>query len=205
MLQSETIKEIAPAFIQAQAKIEGAIKNAKNGHLGNNYADLSAVIEACRKHLADHDLAVLQTTDCAEDQSYVAIETTLLHKSGEWFRSVLKMPLEKRNAHGVGSAMTYGRRYALAAMVGIAQVDDDAEGSIHRGQQQQQKKVAESAKINEAQLADIMALGEEVGANMASFCKFLKVDRLADLPAADYNRAIKALESKRKPQEQANV
>ena len=52
--------------------------------------------------------------------------TTLMHSSGQWLRSKIKLPLSKVDAQGVGAAVTYGRRYGLSAMVGIAQYDDDA-------------------------------------------------------------------------------
>ena len=56
----------------------------------------------------------------------ICVTTTLLHSSGQWMRSKIKLPLSKVDAQGVGAAVTYGRRYGLSAMVGIAQFDDDA-------------------------------------------------------------------------------
>lgn len=132
MEMSQEFDKIAPAFVKAQASFEDAIKNQVNGHLKNNYADLSAVIDACKPALTENGIAILQTTPTADITdpdgrvNSVIIITTLLHESGQWFRSSLKMPLTITTAQGVGSAITYGRRYALAAMCGVAQVDDDA-------------------------------------------------------------------------------
>ena len=57
----------------------------------------------------------------------VCVTTTLMHSSGQWLRSKVKLPLSKKDAQGVGAAITYGRRYGLSAIVGIAQYDDDAQ------------------------------------------------------------------------------
>ena len=57
----------------------------------------------------------------------VCVTTTLMHSSGQWIRSKVKLPLAKKDAQGVGAAITYGRRYGLSGIVGIAQYDDDAQ------------------------------------------------------------------------------
>jgi hypothetical protein len=142
MSQSEHIADLAKALAKAQAKMAGAKKDSKNPHLHTRYADLSSVWEACRSALTENGLSVVQTlddSDCAENQ--VCVVTTLLHESGQWIQGRLRMVATRASRQGqgeqldpqvVGSAITYARRYSLAAIVGVAPEDDDAEAAMQR-------------------------------------------------------------------------
>ena len=130
MQTSDSIAAIATAFAEAQGHLKGATKDAKNPHFRNDYATLASVIDAGRESLAKHGLAVLQ--GLSSDATALIVTTRLLHKSGEWIEDSLAVPLAKHDAQGMGSAATYGRRYALAAMLGIAQVDDDGNEAAAR-------------------------------------------------------------------------
>ncbi|MBY0498849.1 MAG: ERF family protein [Nitrosomonas sp.] len=123
MNKSEMINELAAALSKAQAAIKGAIKDSNNPFFKSQYADLSSVWEACREQLTSNGLSIVQCPE--ESENGVAIETMLCHSSGQWISSKYHMPVEKLNAQAVGSAITYARRYALSAMVGIAPLDDD--------------------------------------------------------------------------------
>ena len=128
MNKSESIKEIATALCAFQRVIEGA-KKGSTGQIGNQrykYADLEAVWEAIREPLAANGMSVTQTF-LESDLGRVIIETTLLHTSGEWIGGSLSMPMTKNDPQMAGSAITYGRRYALAAILGIYQEDDDGD------------------------------------------------------------------------------
>lgn len=123
MKHSESINEIAAALSKAQAVIAGAVKDKKNPHYKSDYADLSSVWDACRKPLTDNGLSVAQTA--ATEDGRVGVTTLLMHSSGQWISDVLVMKPTKDDPQGVGSCITYARRYALAAMVGVAPEDDD--------------------------------------------------------------------------------
>jgi len=123
-MQSESIAKLAEALAKAQGEITGALKESKNPFFKSSYADLASCWDACRKQLSEHGLAVIQTT--APDDSGVVVITTLAHTSGEWIRGSLRMVPVKADPQGIGSCITYARRYALAAIVGLAQIDDDA-------------------------------------------------------------------------------
>ena len=127
MNKSDSIAHLASALASAQAEIRGATKDSKNPHFKNNYASLESVIDAVRGPFAGHDLAYTQLL--SDGGSDVLIETVLMHKSGEWLSSSFRIPATKRDPQGYGSAVTYGRRYALAAMAGLTQVDDDGEAA----------------------------------------------------------------------------
>lgn len=124
MKHSESIKAIAPALLAAQKAIAFAKKDATNPHFKNKYADLPAVIEAIKPALNDAGISYIQTP-APSDDGKLHLTTTLLHESGEWIADTLVMPLPKQDPQGYGSAITYARRYALAAITGLYQDDDD--------------------------------------------------------------------------------
>lgn len=123
MNKSDSIKTIAPALHKAQSAIKAALKDSTNPHFRSKYADLSSVIEAVKKPLLDNGIVFMQGVEDAENG--VGVETMLLHVSGEWISSTLKIPASKQDAQGYGSAITYGRRYGLQSMCGVPAEDDD--------------------------------------------------------------------------------
>lgn len=131
MNKSDSIKELAKALTQVQKEIEGAKKDSTNPHFKSRYADLTSVWEAIRDPLTKHGLCVSQVAD-SSDSGHVCIETILMHESGEYISGKMTLPVSKQDPQGHGSAITYARRYALAAIVGVCPEDDDAEGATDR-------------------------------------------------------------------------
>lgn len=129
-MQSENIAELAAALSKAQANITGALKDSANPFFKSKYADLASCWDACRKQLTDNGLSVIQTTDIVSDT--VVVRTTLAHSSGQWISGVLPVKAKDDGPQAQGSGITYARRYALAAIVGLAQIDDDAEAAQGR-------------------------------------------------------------------------
>jgi hypothetical protein len=129
-MQSEQINELAAALSKAQASITGALKDSANPFFKSKYADLASCWDACRKQLTDNGLSVMQTTDIVADT--VVVRTTLAHSSGQWISGILPVRAKDESPQAQGSGITYARRYALAAMVGLAQIDDDAEAAQGR-------------------------------------------------------------------------
>ena len=125
---SAEIKSIAGALSKAQSSIQHAAKDKTNPHYRSNYATLASVLDACRDPLAKNGLSIIQMPSVVRDQGLSVIVTTrLAHDSGEWFESSLLIPVSAPGgAQQIGSAISYGRRYSLSAMVGVAQEDDDA-------------------------------------------------------------------------------
>lgn len=120
---SEEIKDISTALSKAQGELENANKNATNPHFRNNYADLATILNVVRPVLAKHGLAITQHPSFGDGIVYVT--SLLSHSSGQWMQSCISTPVSKADAQGVGSAITYCRRYSLAAIAGISQEDDD--------------------------------------------------------------------------------
>lgn len=134
MPQSESIANLAAALCDFQYELEGARKGSKNPFFKSSYADLEECIDAIKEQLHKHGLAVAQPTGITENGGS-SVVTILMHKSGEWIRGELPLMPVKNDPQAQGSAITYARRYALCAMVGLVQVDDD-------GNATQQKKTA---------------------------------------------------------------
>ncbi len=142
--RSESIAKLVAALSKAQGEMSGAAKSSDNPFFRSKYADLASVWDACRQPLSKHGLAIIQTPHPAEKvesglyETRAIVETLLAHESGEWISSVISLPVlgpelkgggrGEVNAQSFGSALTYARRYSLAAMVGVYQEDDDGEG-----------------------------------------------------------------------------
>ena len=124
MKHSEKIDLLAAALVRVQGQIGPAIKGNTNPHFKSKYADLGAVWEACRNALQEAGVAVIQTPHSTDGTS-VTVTTTLVHTGGQWISGDLTLKPSKADPQGIGSAITYGRRYGLASMVGICSEEDD--------------------------------------------------------------------------------
>lgn len=133
MNTSPTIGELATALAAAQREIGVAVKDATNPHFRSKYADLQSIDEACRPSLSRHGIAIAQGTGYAD--GFVFVTTRLMHaESGEWIESTLHIAPTKHDAQGVGSAITYARRFGLSALAAVpAGIDDDGEAAVGRG------------------------------------------------------------------------
>ena len=126
MNQSESIANLIKALSIVQGKLTYAKKDSKNPFFKSNYADLESVWDACRSLLAENGLAVMQFPGLYSDlDKSMSLTTILTHTSGEYISQEMSVPVSKVDAQGAGSAITYMRRYALAAVVGVVQADDD--------------------------------------------------------------------------------
>lgn len=136
--QSKTIGSFAAALAKAQGDMTGAAKDRENPHFKSRYADLASVWDACRKPLSANGIAVIQRVRTDED--VVVCDTMLIHASGEWMGEELRLPVLQPTPQGIGSVITYARRYSLSAMVGVApDDDDDGEAAMGRAPQSFQR------------------------------------------------------------------
>lgn len=124
MASSESIKELATALSKVQGQLTFAVKDSANPFFKSKYADLESVWESCREALTKNGLAVIQMPgNYFEGRMWLV--TRLVHSSGEWIEQEMSIPVAKQDAHGCLAAVTYMRRGALAAFLGIVQADDD--------------------------------------------------------------------------------
>lgn len=139
MEQSTDISKLAEALAAAQAQMMGAKKDSKNPFFKSEYADLKSVTDAIKEPLNSNGLSWAQLPG-NNDKGWPSVTTILMHKSGQFIKSSFALEPKKNDPQAVGSAITYARRYSLAAICGVYQTDDDAEGSMDR-----QKKSAGSS------------------------------------------------------------
>lgn len=121
--RSASMAALAGALAKAQGDIAGASKDKTNPDFKSSYADLASVWDACRTPLSANGLAVLQPA--VADGACVTVTTILAHSSGEFIEVDLTMTAGQNTPQGIGSCITYARRYALSSLVGIAPEDDD--------------------------------------------------------------------------------
>lgn len=126
---SDSIQEIGTALAKAQGEMENLEKSGKNPAFKNEggarpYSTLSNVLDEVRPKLSKHGIAILQVPANGDDGA-VGIVTRLIHCSGEWMEGSLYVKPAQFTAQGVGSVLTYLRRYTLMAMAGVAPDDDD--------------------------------------------------------------------------------
>ena len=126
MKHSDSIIKISVALLNAQKQMGGAKKDAVNPYFHSKYADLGAVMEACKGILNENDITVLQPVG-TDQFGQVYVETVLLHSSGEWISDQMRISVkEDNNPQAQGSAISYARRYGLQSIVFIPAEDDDA-------------------------------------------------------------------------------
>ena len=203
MNKSESIASLATAMAIAQGEIENADKNSTNPHFRSKYADLAEILNTVRPVLSKHGISVMQFPSFSE--GVARVETVIAHKSGEWMSETCSSPVQKADPQGVGSALTYLRRYSLAAVTGIAQEDDDGNEASKPRASTQSKPVAQEQPLQKAtskQLAAIMAAFDgTTDENMLAWCNEFyqrnnsktRVSTIAEISSAAASAMIKEL------------
>jgi len=176
MQTSESIKNIAKAMAQFQSEVKNPANTANNPFFNSKYAPLNDVLNLVRPLLTKYGLSILQSP--SGDGEHIAVTTLIIHESGEWIESdPLTLRADKATAQGAGSAITYARRYALSAMLGISSEDDD-DGNYASEKASQASKSEE--KATKAQLNKIYAEANRLG---------LSVDVMKELIADRYKKS----------------
>lgn len=146
-MQSETIGALAAALAKAQGEISPAPMDRDNPFFKSKYATLTSLWESARAALSANGLAVTQVTDFDANGEIVLL-TTLLHSSGEWIGGVYPVRGKDNTPQALGSALTYARRYAFGALVGLTSDDDDdgngAQNGTNGGAQHATKPTAQA-------------------------------------------------------------
>lgn len=181
MNQSEQINDLAKALATAQGKIQGAKQDSKNPYFKSDYADLTSVWTACKDALTSNGLAVMQTMEYNEEN--IILVTTLAHSSGQWIKGYLPLLISKKDSQGLGSAITYARRYALSSIVGVCAYDDDAESSLSL-MEEDKKKLLKALK-GEKEITEKLK-------------QRFNVYDLTTINRADYSTVMEFMESRKK-------
>ena len=131
-----TLNELAAALVAAQAEFAAIPKTAENPFFKSKYADLATVISHTQPILARHGLAVSQHPTTLDGEP--ALTTWLLHSSGQSLKDTMRLCAAKSDPQGQGAAITYARRFAYMAVLGlVADVDDDGQAATKAKQSKQ--------------------------------------------------------------------
>jgi hypothetical protein len=142
MRQSTEINALAKALVAVQAQIEPVAKDSENPHFRNRYASLDSILDYVRPLLSSHGLALVQGGGDLINGGLM-VTTTIVHESGQWISSSFEMPLDKQTPQAAGSAITYGKRYGVTAILGLsADEDDDGQAASKPKQQRSGAKAA---------------------------------------------------------------
>jgi hypothetical protein len=188
-------KEFDAAMSAAKARIKPIIKNRKvdftsqKGRTNYDYEDLAQIATEIDPILADCGLSYRFRSK--QEGKKLSVTCIISHRDGHFEETTLTADNDEsgnKNAiQSIGSAATFLQRYTLKLALGLsASKDDDGRGTG-----------GGAATISESQIADLKALGEEVGANLPKFLNFMRVESLSDIKASDYKKAVAALEAKR--------
>ena len=168
-MMSEHIGELMAALAKAQGEMRGAYKDSSNPYFKSRYANLAAVIEAGRDSLSKHGLAITQLLTTVDGK--LVLESILGHSSGQWIKSVVPILMAKNTPQDMGSAMTYAKRYAWAALAGIGSTDEDDDGE----KAQESFREAEKASKEELETPNLFwnefSSGKEEDAMIGHFLK----------------------------------
>lgn len=129
MEKSDTIAALAAALIKFQSEMGTVGFDADNPFFKTKYATLTALVEKSKLGLAKNDLVVSQLVT-----GEGAVTTILMHKTGEYIMGTLMLNPVKNDPQGRGSAITYARRYAYAAILGLVSDEDDDGNSASKSQ-----------------------------------------------------------------------
>lgn len=174
--------------IRKDKKVDAQFKSG-NGSIKYSHATLAGVVDAVVERMGAYGLS--HRWDVKQEDGAVIVTCIVTHEQGHSERVEMVAPRDESGQKNViqqiGSTVTYLQRYTLMAATGVAAKDmaeDDGRGTNP------------NAFITEQQAIDLQAKAEEVGADKAGFLKFLKVNRLAELPASKYEAALQALKDK---------
>lgn len=176
MNKSENISELAKALSKAQAEMSGAKKSSNNPFFKSKYADLKEVIECVKEPFADNGLSFVQFP--ISNDGFAGVETVIMHSSGEWISNEYMLKVSKNDPQGIGSAITYARRYALQAACGVPSEDDDAESAM--GRSTKQKKAPEpkpEPKQTKIEAIELLAGAEDFSKLVGAWNKVSKENK----------------------------
>lgn len=179
MVTSETINKLSAALAKAQGEITGALKDSANPFFKSKYADLASCWDACRDALSKNGIAVIQVPENSE--TGIVLHTTLAHSSGQWIRGSLEVHPADSKPQSVGSALTYARRYALTAFVGVAQVDDDGNAGSGKHPAYQESHTPVSPEVKH--ISDDRA--REIATSMRGILELDLIDDVKSLKVLD--------------------
>lgn len=188
--------EFNDAMTRVQAEVGRVAADLYNTQTRSKYASYAALDGKLRPHYTAHGFSISFDTGHDAPDGFVRVLAYVSHSGGHTRTYKALVPSDGKGAkggdvmtktHAFGAGTQYGMRYLLKMIFNVAIGEDDNDGNDPE----------QPETITSDQVADLTALAEEVGAKVPQFLKYLKVDRLDDLPVGRYKAAVAALEAKR--------
>ena len=213
MNKSESIVKIAAALSKFQAEVKNPANSAANPFFKSKYAPLDVVINTAKESLGKYGLSYIQMPGANGDSVTC---TTIIMCEGEYIESdVLILKADKVTAQGVGSAITYARRYQLSAMLGLAGEEDDdgnqatgngkniIQATTKQGIKKEVTEVVENPIIDKLKVDSIKERAATKGVSEKYICDTYKLDNFTQMTVSVYVEAMKKLELR--PNKKKNV
>jgi hypothetical protein len=176
--------ELYRALAKARTEFTKVKFDSVNPHFKNKFASLASMHDATIEALSANGLMILQLP--TDNDGRFALKTVLAHVSGASVETTLLMPPTKNDAQGIGSAMTYARRYSYAAILNIVgEPDDDAEMASQPIE-----------TITKAEASHLSKLIDSTQTEKAQVLGFYKIKSLEELPKLQYEKIVKRMEEK---------
>ena len=190
MNKSEEIKDLVVSLVEASKEMSNPVFDSQHPHFKSKFASLASVRRAVLPALLKHGIAVTQLLSNS-DSGNLKCETVLFHKTGQWLSNTLVVP-GKLDAHGIGSAATYARRYSLMGIVCVVgDEDDDGDASIPSTNNKiTPDQCGQLRKI----LSEANLIGDRV--YMEKLLNWLKIGSFEELPAGKFATAMNGIQEK---------
>lgn len=197
MRTSNEVNEIAKALSAAQKEMKPAYKESTNPHFKSRYSSICSIWESIRIPLTSNGLTVWQ--DVTTQEKTVSVDTRIVHSSGQWVEfGPLCIPVSQFSAQAYGSAISYAKRYALSAALGVVSTDDDDDGESLMKPFRDEKpleplssKPSFVTKSQADQLENMIAPDDME--YRTKLLEFYKIKSFADLPSERYLGAVDAI------------
>ncbi len=196
---SQEIKDLVSSLAKAQGSMKPAVFNRVNPHFKSRYADFSSCMDACREPLSENGLAIIQS--CEKIEGALTLVTMLAHTSGQWMKSEFPIVSAKMDSQGIGSAMTYAKRYSLCGMVGIVadeEGDDDGEAAVGRGKKEEsspQPRPISKISADQARMIKTLELKLDTESKSKLYAYLLsthKIENIEDLLVEHFQKVLGA-------------
>lgn len=186
--ESEQLDKLFSALSKTQLEMETAKEDSTNPFFRSKYADLKSVVASSRPYLAANGLCVIQRTK-PDEKGQVYLYTRLGHASGQWMESKMAIRPAKSDIQGIGSYITYLRRYMYAALVGVVTGEEDDDG--------ERAMIRSSKNISNDQIREIENLMDKIESfDKKKFFTWCQINYLSELKTDKYESVIKSLKAK---------
>lgn len=193
MLDREAEQAFSAAMKAAQAEMPQVLRDAKNTQTNSRYARYETISEAIQPVITKHGFSLSFGEDASPKDGHIRIVCDVMHEAGHTRRYHADIPVDnvgmkgsvnKTATHAYGSTKSYGKRYLKCDIFDVAVTDQDDDGNA-----------AGTPGLTEEQVGTLIELLDSVGASREEFCAWAKVEKLSQIPAKDFPKAVAAIKS----------